>query len=185
MYTISKSIEIDAGHRVPFHASQCRNLHGHRYRVTALIGAPDLVPAATRQPDAGMVLDFGVVKRVLMQVVHETADHRLLLWDQDPLVTSGPFQDALATVMIAGDVVLLPCIPTAEELAAYWGRQIDEVLRLAEPRVTLLQVAVRETPTSTAVWMAPTHLNDVDRLQVNVDVAAVDVAALERRILAR
>ena len=30
---ISKEVQFDAGHRVPNHASKCKNPHGHRYRV--------------------------------------------------------------------------------------------------------------------------------------------------------
>ncbi|MBI4225594.1 6-carboxytetrahydropterin synthase [Candidatus Roizmanbacteria bacterium] len=30
---ITKIIEFDMGHRIPNHKSQCRNLHGHRYKL--------------------------------------------------------------------------------------------------------------------------------------------------------
>ena len=33
MLTITKRLEFDAGHRIPQHKSQCRNLHGHRYAL--------------------------------------------------------------------------------------------------------------------------------------------------------
>ena len=33
MLTITRKLEFDAGHRIPDHTSQCRNLHGHRYTV--------------------------------------------------------------------------------------------------------------------------------------------------------
>ena len=30
---ITTRLEFDAGHRIPDHKSQCRNLHGHRYAL--------------------------------------------------------------------------------------------------------------------------------------------------------
>ena len=33
MLTITRKLEFDAGHRIPDHKSQCRNLHGHRYTL--------------------------------------------------------------------------------------------------------------------------------------------------------
>jgi 6-pyruvoyltetrahydropterin/6-carboxytetrahydropterin synthase len=33
MLTITRKLEFDAGHRIPDHNSQCRNLHGHRYTL--------------------------------------------------------------------------------------------------------------------------------------------------------
>ena len=31
MISVTRRLEFDAGHRIPDHRSQCRNLHGHRY----------------------------------------------------------------------------------------------------------------------------------------------------------
>ena len=40
MLTITRKLEFDAGHRIPDHKSQCRNLHGHRYTLEiTLVGA--------------------------------------------------------------------------------------------------------------------------------------------------
>ena len=40
MLTITRKLEFDAGHRIPDHNSQCRNLHGHRYTLLiTLVGA--------------------------------------------------------------------------------------------------------------------------------------------------
>lgn len=150
-YTVRRTMELDAGHRVPYHESGCRHLHGHRYAVTLIAGTPDLVPAESGAPDAAMVLDFGVLKAALQSVVHDECDHRLLLWVSDPLVQAQGFREALSMI---GGVVLLPCIPTAEALAEYWGRALADWLHTHEPRVTVLAVEVRETPTCTAIWDA-------------------------------
>ena len=163
MYTIRRHIELDAGHRVPFHGSGCRRLHGHRYRVTAVVESPTLVAAETHATDAGMVVDFGVIKRVLMTSVHDVCDHKLLLWEQDPLILpwevspqpiTNPFHVLLLALGLSDGIVRLPCIPTAEELAAYWGGVVGAALKRLEPRVRLAAVEVQETPTSVAIWTA-------------------------------
>jgi 6-pyruvoyltetrahydropterin/6-carboxytetrahydropterin synthase len=168
MFTVRKHIEIDAGHRVPYHGSKCRNLHGHRYRITAVVGTPELVPPDVEVSDAGMVVDFGVIKQVLTQVVHDRFDHKLLLWERDPLVEpwlvypnapTNPFQKLALELGITTGIVILPCIPTAEELARYWGQQILETVSrdVAQPRywddrLELMAIEVMETPTSVATW---------------------------------
>ncbi|MEE8246777.1 MAG: 6-carboxytetrahydropterin synthase, partial [Alphaproteobacteria bacterium] len=38
-YTVTRRLEIDAGHRVMTHGSKCRHLHGHRYVVEAVCRA--------------------------------------------------------------------------------------------------------------------------------------------------
>jgi 6-pyruvoyltetrahydropterin/6-carboxytetrahydropterin synthase len=153
MFTVRRWIELDAGHRVPYHASKCRNLHGHRYRVTAVVGATELVAAETGRADAGMVVDFGVIKQVLLSVVHDPFDHKLILWTEDPLMSELGFVWALDTAGISrASVMGIPCIPTAEELARYWGQLVAvEFTRLATG-LRLEALEVQETPTSVATW---------------------------------
>ena len=161
MFTVRKHIEIDAGHRVPYHGSKCRNLHGHRYRITAVVAANELVAAETQASDAGMVLDFGVIKTALMKVVHDRCDHKLLLWEKDELIQPWRvyperpleigFQQLVMNLGISAGVVILPCIPTAEELARYWGELIVAELKDSE-RLRVIAIEVQETPTSVATW---------------------------------
>lgn len=143
MYLISKYIELDVGHRVPFHDSKCRNLHGHRYRVTAAVGATETISASSRRPDAGMVIDFGVIKEVLMDLVHDPYDHRTLIWEED---------EYFAYLRDLPGVVPCPVIPTAEELASWWGEKVRAAIERRDPRLTLRAFQVRETPSSLASW---------------------------------
>lgn len=122
LVTVMRQIEIDAGHRVPHHNSKCRNLHGHRYKIQVELVAPEVIPTQEGQSESGMVMDFGLIKTVLMEVIHDVYDHSLILWDQDPLWTS---LMGISSAMLANDqkVNLIPVIPTAEQLAKYWGMQ--------------------------------------------------------------
>jgi 6-pyruvoyltetrahydropterin/6-carboxytetrahydropterin synthase len=68
MKTITRKIEIDAGHRLKNHESKCRNVHGHRYvfEVTCAAESLDAV---------GRVIDFGKVKAILGGWLDENWDH--------------------------------------------------------------------------------------------------------------
>ena len=77
MLTITRKLEFDAGHRIPDHKSQCRNLHGHRYTLEiTLVGAVIDVEGSS---DNGMIMDFSdgdmlQVSRSLEGVALETVE---------------------------------------------------------------------------------------------------------------
>lgn len=135
MHLIEKTIEVDAGHRVPHHNSQCKNLHGHRYKIIArLSGELETVGSSH-----GMVLDFGNLKQSMIRCIHSRFDHRMILWERDPLV-------ALEFARGLG-VVTVPCIPTAEGLAEYWFGLLKVDLETTR-QLKLEALRVYETPNS-------------------------------------
>ena len=152
MFEIHRQIELDAGHRVPYHASKCKHLHGHRYKVIAHVTAEETVPPDPRRSDSGMVTDFGVIKQVLMEKIHDKFDHRFILWEQDPFL-----QDIFSDVVAKeSGIITIPCIPTAEELARYWGYIAAEQLdALGEGSYWLSALEVWETPNSVAFYRPP------------------------------
>ena len=142
MFTVSKEVEFDAGHRVPNHLSKCASPHGHRYRCRATWEG-ELVERAD-DPEAGMVVDFGELKRLLTLLVHDPYDHAFIVQDTDDTMRA-----ALAHVPHSR-VVVVPFPPTAEQLAA----RIFEDLR-GECEAQLIRVELWETPTSVATVEAP------------------------------
>ena len=71
MLTITRKLEFDAGHRIPDHKSQCRNLHGHRYVLEiTLVGN---VIDQEGNSDNGMIMDFSEVKALAEQTREATA----------------------------------------------------------------------------------------------------------------
>ncbi len=170
MFTVRRSIDIDAGHRVPYHNSKCKYLHGHRWKIVACVSAPELVPEDPDESDSGMVLDYGTIKTVLMDKIHDRFDHRMILWEKDPLLYyregTGPTMPLLSTELLTnfdkvfGDASWLqqvPCIPTSEGLAEYWAGLIAPELSSAE--FTLQSLEVWETPNGVATWVAPRIIN--------------------------
>ncbi len=78
MYEVVRGHYISCGHRVYLHEGACKNLHGHSYRVH--------FHCRSRELDAmGMVVDFGVIKRLLCSWLDDNFDHRTLIWQEDPI----------------------------------------------------------------------------------------------------
>lgn len=136
--TATRRITLDAGHRVPGHLGQCRNLHGHTYTIEATVAGD--VPAD------GMVIDFGVLKLALMEEVHQEWDHAFLVHRLDTTART-----ALATDP-TWKVAVLEQPPTAENLAAEVACMIGP--RLRAEGVELIRVVVYETPNCWACWEA-------------------------------
>lgn len=107
--SITRRLEFDAGHRLPHHQSQCRNIHGHRYAIELTLTSEVIHEEGA--PDDGMVMDFSDVKRI-------AEDKLVHAWDHAFLVHRG---DTVMVNFLAGvpghKTVVLDEVPTAENLA--------------------------------------------------------------------
>ena len=110
MQTITRKLEFDAGHRIPDHRSQCRNLHGHRY-VLEITLQGELVETEGA-PDRGMVMDFADVKALAMEHLVNKWNHAFIVYARDEVVRS--FLEKMAD----HKTIVLDRIPTVENLAA-------------------------------------------------------------------
>lgn len=70
MYKITAESSFSAAHQLPDHPGKCRNLHGHNWRVQAVVGAETL-------DGQGMVVDFAVLKKALGELC-DRFDHRMV-----------------------------------------------------------------------------------------------------------
>jgi 6-pyruvoyltetrahydropterin/6-carboxytetrahydropterin synthase len=109
MLTITRKLEFDAGHRIPDHKSQCRNLHGHRYTLEITLTG-DIITAEGNS-DNGMIMDFSDVKTLAKQHLVDVWDHAFIVYEQDTSV-----RDFLASLPDHKTVVI-DRIPTVENLA--------------------------------------------------------------------
>jgi 6-pyruvoyltetrahydropterin/6-carboxytetrahydropterin synthase len=143
MLTITKRLEFDAGHRIPQHKSQCRNLHGHRYALEiTLEGEPVNDPESS---DHGMLMDFTDVKTIAKEHLVDLWDHAFLVHDGDRLIV-----DLLAQIP-GHKTVLLDRVPTAENLVAIAFEILDPLYteRFGHG-LKLRRLRLYETPTSWA-----------------------------------
>jgi 6-pyruvoyltetrahydropterin/6-carboxytetrahydropterin synthase len=108
MIAVTRKLEFDAGHRIPDHRSQCRNLHGHRYTLElTLTGEVIETPGAA---DNGMVMDFSEIKAIAKTHIVDVWDHAFLVYEGDHAV-----RDFLATLP-GHKTVVLDRVPTVENL---------------------------------------------------------------------
>lgn len=156
-FTVIRSHEICAGHRVVGHESKCRHLHGHNY-VFHFHVAPKPLDGASVKGDpldqVGRVIDFSVVKTTLCQWLEDNWDHKFLHWEQDKLMagiasliedSNRPgFIEAKDEIHFFDSLVSLPFNPTAENLAQYMVEVIGPQL-LDEHGVELIECRIEET----------------------------------------
>jgi len=169
MITATRIIGVDAAHRVPNHGSKCRSLHGHRYTFEATAGAEQLQTAGEAE---GMVIDFGVLKEAMMFIIDRLIDHGMIMWKDDPLLRevypettqfarSAPEDKALVAIMMerdgymffaqglcsAGKLLIVPFIPTAENLAKFFFTLLNTWLtNRSNGSVFMVNLKVYETP---------------------------------------
>lgn len=136
---ITRRIEFDAGHRIPDHRSQCRNLHGHRYALEVTVSGE--VKNRPGDPENGMVIDFGALKDIVKFEVADPWDHAFLVYREDRVV-----MDLLAAIP-GHKTVVLDVTPTAENLAREAARRIEAALAARYgTAVKLERLRLYETP---------------------------------------
>ncbi len=120
---------FDAGHRIVGHKGKCARLHGHTYRTEVIAHLE-----CDEYPAPGFVVDFGDVKDLINEW-----DHRMLLWDKDPVDLEfglDPEEEG---------IVRLPFNPTAEHMAFDLAHRI-----CLEFDLTWVEVRLWETPKANA-----------------------------------
>lgn len=138
MLTICRTFSFAYAHILPEHVGKCKQLHGHNARMDVEVTGPI--------HNDGMMVDFGVLKRIVEDRVLHKYDHKTILLD-------GPQGRALAAEMV-DSVVLLPYPPTAENMV----RDIAALLQLGmyqqDPQLALARLRLYETDTCYAEWRA-------------------------------
>ena len=144
---ITTRLEFDAGHRIPNHKSQCRNLHGHRYALEITLSG-DIISVSDTSEN-GMVMDFSDVKQIAKTSVVDVWDHAFLVFKEDKVVL-----DFLSTLP-NHKTVIFPNVPTAENMAAEAFKILKSQYKdTYGNHLTLERVRLYETPNSWADALA-------------------------------
>lgn len=101
-----------------------------------------------------MVLDFGDIKKLLMEL-HDMWDHGLILEKADPLLScfaNLSFTEPHVTGLGLGKIFITACAPTAENLAMFAFQYLEDRLHGLYPNgaIHLESLTFFETPTSSA-----------------------------------
>lgn len=140
---ITTRLEFDAGHRIPSHKSQCRNLHGHRYAIEITLTG-DIIQKEGASEN-GMVMDFSDVKSIARRAVVDPWDHAFLVYKGDDEVLK--FLESLPD----HKTVVMNTVPTAENMAAEAFRILNSCYQdTYGNHLKLERVRLYETPNSWA-----------------------------------
>jgi len=123
MFFVTKEFSISASHKLRDYEGACKRLHGHNYKIQVSLRRETL-------NELGMVCDFKDLKKACMEVIDNKYDHRYLN-DIEPFEQYNP---------------------TAENMAYFFFKQIEEYFRKNQIDVIVDQVAVWETDDSCAIY---------------------------------
>jgi 6-pyruvoyltetrahydropterin/6-carboxytetrahydropterin synthase len=119
MISVCKTFSFESAHFLPYYSGNCHNHHGHSYKLEVEISGP----IQTEGPEKGMIVDFKLLKKTVMDKVVDKLDHQMLntLFDN----------------------------PTAEEMVYWIAMALNKVVPLP---VVPERVRLWETSTSYAEW---------------------------------
>lgn len=141
---LTKEFSFEAAHALDGYDGPCREIHGHSYRLFVTVaGRPVADPG---NPKYGMVMDFGVLKRIVNEQIVSRFDHAFVLRDSE---RGRAVREALGELF--SNIVVVDYQPTCENMLADFARRITS--RLPEG-VRLHSLRLHETATSFAEWFA-------------------------------
>lgn len=140
---LTKEFSFEAAHALGGYDGPCREIHGHSYRLFVTIkGTPSTDPT---NPKQGMVMDFGVLKKIVNEEIISRFDHALVL--------RTTADEGLRRVLAEqfDNVVTVEYQPTCENMLDDFAHRL--VKRLPEG-VMLHSLRLHETASSYAEWYA-------------------------------
>ena len=121
----------------------CRNIHGHTYHLNVTLSGK--VKEETGHPKDGMVLDFGLLKKIVEKQIVDIYDHALVVNANFPEEQLSIFKKSTERL------IAVAFQPTTENLVAHFA----EVLQPELPaNVTLFSIRLYETENSYAEWFS-------------------------------
>ena len=123
--------DISCGHRVVGHENKCKYLHGHNYRFHFKIAS------AGGLDELGRVMDFGVIKSKLCEWLEDNYDHKMLIWELDPMLPD-------LRKISPESIVEVDFNPTAENIAEDFCKNHAPHL-LADTGCVLVELKIEET----------------------------------------
>lgn len=141
---LTKEFSFEAAHALDGYDGPCREIHGHSYRLFVTVAGRPV--ADLGNPKYGMVMDFGVLKRIVNEQIVSRFDHAFVLRDSE---RGRAVREAFGERF--SNIVVVDYQPTCENMLADFARRIAS--RLPEG-VRLHSLRLHETATSFAEWFA-------------------------------
>lgn len=148
-----ENLKFSAAHFIAYPGFR-EPLHGHNYQVG--------VQVEGRLASTGYVIDFGLIKKLIKEIVDRLDEHTIIPMRSDCLKIDGPRDGKVRVgyendefVFPAGDVCMLPIVhSSAEELARYVWEELVGALKLRDALtgVTTIEISVAEGPGQAAIY---------------------------------
>ncbi len=137
---LTREFSFEMSHALMGYDGPCSQIHGHSYRLFVTVRG---VPSVTEgDPKQGMVMDFGVLKKIVNDLIINRLDHTLLLRDKE----------LVEELKVRFErVIAVPFQPTCENLIAWFATLIAPAL---PDGVELFSLRLHETANSYAEWYA-------------------------------
>ena len=137
MYRLKTSAEFDSAHFLSGYQGKCANLHGHRWKIEAVVESSELISDGTKR---GMIIDFGDFKHEVRALAN-SFDHALIY-------EKGSLRETTLAALVEENFRLIEVAfrPTAENFARYFFGL------LSDKELPVKSVTVYETPENCAVY---------------------------------
>ena len=144
---ITKEFRFEAAHALRGYDGPCKSIHGHSYELSVTVTGTPVRDMGS--PKAGMVMDFGDLKKIIKKNIIDTVDHALILNKDYQL------EDVQKIDEVFCNIVWVDYQPTSENLLADFVNRINPLLPSG---VKLFSLKLRETANSFAEWYAADNL---------------------------
>lgn len=143
---ITKSFTFDMAHALEGYNGLCKNIHGHTYVLhVTVLGKPI---DENSNPENGLVMDFGDLKKIVKKGVLDTFDHALVIKEGSSILKS-------LNLTENERLITTPFQPSCENLLIHY---VGIIKSLLPQQVKLVAVRLNETPTSYAEWLLEDQL---------------------------
>ncbi|MBE7442195.1 MAG: 6-carboxytetrahydropterin synthase QueD [Flavobacteriales bacterium] len=138
---VTKQFHFEMAHALLDYDGPCKNIHGHSYQLNVTVKGN--VKTNTSDSDEGMVVDFGIIKKIVKEMVVDVYDHALVL-NQKAKIDVSNFE-------FMNKLIRVPYQPTCENMLVHFA---DVIKNNLPAHIQLHSLFLRETNTSFAEWFA-------------------------------
>ena len=139
MFKIKSEVQFDMAHYLSGYVGKCSNIHGHRYRLIAMLKSETLHQEGQLR---GMVDDFSNFKNALKEI-ENIFDHKLIIEENEE---GKALAEKLKDLPNDFDIYFVPYRPTAEEMSR------DIFNRLKSKGLSVCEVELFETPNNSCIY---------------------------------
>ncbi|CDF59399.1 6-carboxytetrahydropterin synthase QueD [Thermobrachium celere] len=137
MLSVSKEFTFEAAHMLSEHEGECKNLHGHSYK---------LIVEATGDIQNGMIIDFKDLKNIVKETIIDKIDHSFIYYNS----SKDDVEHKIAEVLKGSGKKIFEVNyrPTAENMAMHFYNILNDNLK--DKGLKVVSITLYETQKSFA-----------------------------------